>query len=295
MHSTLRVTTDLHRIIRRGSVFGSSMLMLGGIASAADAPGTPAEAKTQTGKSVVRLAQAGQPGHGVEDVVVTARHRSERAQTVPIGLTSVSAAKLKANAITSITNLEFVAPSLQVTEFNPRNTSFNIRGVGNNVSVSNDGLESGVGVYVDGVFIARPGIAAFDYPDIDTVQVLRGPQGTLFGKNTTAGAIDVRTALPSFTPRAEIEASVGNYGYWQVRGTASDAITDKIAGSIAFIGDSRDGTITSIVNGEHYNTLNDKAVRGQLLARPTDDLTLALHRRLRAPAAELLRQHGQTA
>jgi iron complex outermembrane receptor protein len=211
---------------------------------------------------------------GVEEVVVTARHRAEKAQTVPIGLTSVSSSKLKANAISSVTNLQFVVPTLQVTEFNPRNTSFNIRGVGNNVSVSNDGLESGVGVYVDGVFIARPGIAAFDFPDIDSVQVLRGPQGTLFGKNTTSGAIDVRTALPSFKPQAELEASLGNYGYWQVKGTVSDGFNDKVAARVSFLGDERDGTITSIPTGSHYDTLDDKAVRVQVLAIPTDDLTL---------------------
>ena len=264
----------VRRQARRATLLGTAICLVAGTAIATDNTDGQVPATRSSGKPPVRLAQAGQPGHGVEEVVVTARHRTERAQTVPIGLTSVSSAKLKANAITSITSLEFVAPTLQVTEFNPRNTSFNIRGVGNNVSVSNDGLESGVGVYVDGVFIARPGIAAFDFPDIDTVQVLRGPQGTLFGKNTTSGAIDVRTALPTFTPHAELESSVGNYGYWQVRGTASDGITDKLAGRISFIADSRDGTITSIPNGSHYNTLDDKAVRGQLLATPTDDLTL---------------------
>jgi iron complex outermembrane receptor protein len=215
------------------------------------------------------------PGQSkVEDVVVTARHRSERAQTVPIGLTSVGAAKLDATGISAVNQLNQLVPTLQVTEFNPRNTSFNIRGVGNNVSVSNDGLDSGVGVYVDGVFIARPGMAAFDLPDINTIQVLRGPQGTLFGKNTTAGAIDVRTTLPTSTPTGELEASVGNYGFWQVRGTVSDAITDKVSARVSFLADERDGTITSVVNGAHYNTLDDKAVRAQVLAQPTDELTL---------------------
>jgi iron complex outermembrane receptor protein len=210
----------------------------------------------------------------VEDVVVVARHRSERAQTVPIGLSSVGSAKLDQTGISSVNQLNQLVPTLQVTEFNPRNTSFNIRGVGNNVSVSNDGLESGVGVYVDGVFIARPGMAAFDLPDINTIQVLRGPQGTLFGKNTTAGAIDVRSALPSATPEADLETSVGNYGFWQVRGNITGALTDKVDARVAFLGDERDGTITSLVNGQHYNTLDDKAVRGQVLVRVNDDLTL---------------------
>ena len=217
---------------------------------------------------------AGTVTTGVEEVVVTARHRSEKAQKVPIALTAIAGAKLANTATTSITQLEFLVPTLQVSEFNPRNTSFNIRGVGNNVASSNDGLEAGVGVYVDGVLYARPGVASFDLPDIADVQVLRGPQGTLFGKNTTAGAIDVHTTLPSFTPQAELEASVGNYGYWQVRGRVSDGFSDKVAASVAFLGDSRNGTITGDIAGQHYGSLDDKAVRTQLLMLPNDDLTL---------------------
>jgi iron complex outermembrane receptor protein len=228
------------------------------------ASGTPAKPRPRQ--------QANQ--NGVETVLVTARHRAEKAQTVPIGVTSVSAQKLTQNGISSITQLSFAVPTLQVTEFNPRNTSFNIRGVGNNVSVSNDGLEGGVGVYVDDVFNARPGTAAFDLPDIASVQVLRGPQGTLFGKNTTSGAIDVHTQLPSFTPDLYGEASIGNYGYWQFKASASDGINDKVAVRISVLGDQRDGTITSIVTGAHYNTLDDKAVRLQVLALPSDNLTL---------------------
>lgn len=247
--------------------------IIAGYAAAQPAPTSSAQPAPTTAATGTRTRPN---ANGVENVVVTARHRAERAQTVPIGLTSVSSQKLDETGITSITRLNFVVPSLQVTEFNPRNTSFNIRGVGNNVSISNDGLEGGVGVYIDDVFYARPGTAAFDLPDIDTVQVLRGPQGTLFGKNTTAGAIDLHTLRPTFTPSASLEASVGNYGYWQVKGTVSDGFNDKVAARVSFLADSRDGTITSIFTGQHYNTLDDKALRIQLLALPSDDLTLRL-------------------
>jgi iron complex outermembrane receptor protein len=213
---------------------------------------------------------------GVEQVVVTARHRAEKAQSVPISLTSVGAAKLAANGITSVAQLQALVPSLQITDFNPRNTSFNIRGIGNNVSIANDGLESGVGIYVDGVFYARPAQAAFAFPDLDSIQVLRGPQGTLFGKNTTAGAIDVQTQRPSFTPQAELETTLGNYSYWQTKGTVSDGFNDKVAARVSFLADQRNGTETSIGTGQHYNTLDDKAGRLQLLVLPTDDLTLRI-------------------
>jgi len=228
---------------------------------------------TQTVPAPVVTASAAAPG-GLEEVVVTARHRAEKAQTVPIALTSVGGAKLDANGIVSVNQLAQLIPTLQVTEFNPRNTSFNIRGVGNNVAIASDGLESGVGVYVDDVFYSRPAQAAFAFPDIDSVQVLRGPQGTFFGKNTTAGAVDVHTALPSFTPKAELETSFGNYGFWQTKGTVSDGFSDKVAASVSFLLDQRNGTETSVVTGQHYGTLDDKAVRVQLYAMPTDNLTL---------------------
>jgi iron complex outermembrane recepter protein len=242
--------------------------------------GLPASAQTSQPvvnvPSVAAMMGTGVVPTGVEDVVVTARHRTEKAQKVPIALTAISSAKLNNTGTTSITNLEFLVPTLQVSEFNPRNTSFNIRGVGNNVASSNDGLEAGVGVYVDGVLYARPGVGAFNFPDIADVQVLRGPQGTLFGKNTTAGAIDVHTKPPSFTPQADFEASLGNYGYWQFKGSVSDGFNDKVAARVSFLGDQRDGTITGVVAGQHYGSLDDKAVRAQVLALPTDNLTMRL-------------------
>jgi iron complex outermembrane receptor protein len=251
-------------------------VLAAGLGVPAAASADAAAAAPPAGQQAASAAAQAPASQTVEDVVVTARHRAEKAQKVPISLTSVGAAKLDATNITSLNALQFLVPTLQVTEFNPRNTSFNIRGVGNNVSVANDGLESGVGVYVDGVFYSRPAQAAFSFPDIDNVQVLRGPQGTLFGKNTTAGAVDVHSQLPSNTPQASLEASVGNYGFWQFKGRFSDGISDKVSASISFLLDQRNGTETSIPTGQHYGTLDDKAVRVQFLAMPTDDLTLRL-------------------
>jgi iron complex outermembrane receptor protein len=248
-----------------GALAALTALMLGAPAAAA-----AAAAQASATASVSGLAGATQ----VEEVVVTARHRTEKAQSVPIGLTAIGSAKLEANGTTSLNQLAQLVPSLQITEFNPRNTSFNIRGIGNNVSIANDGLESGVGVYVDNVFYSRPAQATFAFPDLDNVQVLRGPQGTLFGKNTTAGVIDVHSKAPSQTPDATLETSFGNYGYWQVKGTASDALTDTVAARVSFLLDERNGTTTSAVSGQHYNTLDDKAVRVQLSANPADDLSL---------------------
>src|ERR1700681_2037807 len=122
----------------------------------------------------------------VEVVCVTARRRTEMAQDVPISLTAVSGDTLEANGISNVLKLNQLVPSLQVLSFNPRNTSITIRGLGANIAIVNDGVEPGVGVYVDGVLYARPAEAIFDMPDIASVEALRGPQGTLYGKNSVA-------------------------------------------------------------------------------------------------------------
>jgi iron complex outermembrane receptor protein len=242
-------------------------LLLAPSLAVAQAPGTAA-VQAASGAGVVPT--------GVEEVVVTARHRAEKAQTVPIALTSIGAKKIDDTAINSLNKLQTLIPTLQVIESNPRNSAFNIRGIGANVSITNDGLEGGVGVYVDGVLYGRPGQAAFAFPDMADVQVLRGPQGTLFGKNTTAGAVDVHSRLPSFAPQADLEVSAGNYGFWQVKGSVSDGFTDKVAVRVSFLADQRAGTISSIGSDQHYNTLDDKGGKVQVLALPTDNLTLRL-------------------
>jgi len=137
----------------------------------------------------------------VETIVVTARLRPEDAQTVPVSLSVVDAGALTVSRTDNVNQLQLLAPSLNYGSPNPRNTSYTIRGLGSSVvaiAQSNDGLEPGVGFYVDGVYHARPATAAFDFTDLERVEILRGPQGTVFGKNSTAGAISVITKAPSF-------------------------------------------------------------------------------------------------
>jgi iron complex outermembrane receptor protein len=211
------------------------------------------------------------------DIIVTARRRAEKAQDVPIALTVVSAKQLEATGNYTLAQVQQQIPSLQIYAINPRNTNINIRGLGSNVATTNDGLENGVGLYIDNVYYARPGQSAFDLIDIDQIEVLRGPQGTLFGKNTTAGAINITTRQPSFTPEFTGEASLGNYNYHQVRGSVSaPLIGDKVAFRVSVADTHRDGYIEDVRTGKDLQSYDNFTARGQLLVLPTENLKIRL-------------------
>jgi iron complex outermembrane recepter protein len=232
-----------------------------------------------SGLAVAFVDSAGaQPANGVETVLVTARLREEDAQTVPVSLSVVSSNTLDSTFTNNIQQLTQLVPSLNYVSPNPRNTAFTIRGLGSSVvavSQANDGLEPGVGFYVDGVYHARPATAAFDFVDLDRVEVLRGPQGTLFGKNTTAGAINIVTAAPSFTPDFRFETRVAGDDYHQLFGTASGPLAgDTLAGRFSASWLERDGVLHDTRTGADLNTLGTSALRGQLLYKPTDNLRI---------------------
>ncbi|HEY0743484.1 MAG TPA: TonB-dependent receptor plug domain-containing protein, partial [Chryseosolibacter sp.] len=123
----------------------------------------------------------------LNEVVVTARRRSETVQTVPIAISVVGGDLIEDAGAFNVNRVKEIVPSVQLYSSNPRNTTLNIRGLGSTFGLTNDGIDPGVGFYVDGVYYARPAATALDFVDIEQIEVLRGPQGTLFGKNTTAG------------------------------------------------------------------------------------------------------------
>jgi iron complex outermembrane receptor protein len=212
------------------------------------------------------------------DVVVTARRRVERAQEVPLALTVVSGTDLAATGSFNVNRLQQLQPTLQFYSSNPRNSAINIRGLGAPFGLTNDGIEQGVGFYLDGVYVGRAGAATFDFVDVQRVEVLRGPQGTLYGKNTTAGAINVTTRAPSFTPEARFEVSGGNYDFLQIKGSASaPIIADKLAVRVSVSRTSRGGTIHDVTTDEDIHRQDNFSARAQLLwrATPALDFTLA--------------------
>ncbi|MES2497381.1 MAG: TonB-dependent receptor [Pseudomonadota bacterium] len=200
-------------------------------------------------------------------IVVTARRREESAQDVPIALTALSGAQVSAPGAIGLAQVQQLAPSLQLTATNPRNTNINIRGLGATPAFASLGLEYGAGVYVDQVYLSRPTQTAFDLYDLARVEVLRGPQGTLFGKNTTAGAISLTTEAPSFDPAFRGEISLGNYRSLQMRATGTTPLTDTVAVRLTVTDTIRDKGFQTIPaqGGKRVHDLRSFGARGQLL------------------------------
>jgi len=204
-------------------------------------------------------------------VTVTARHRTENLQEVPIAVTHLTARDLEASGSVTLRNVQQQVPSLQILGFNPRNVTIQIRGLGTTAGTVNSGIEPGVGVYVNGVYYARPAIAVFDQFDVESIDVLRGPQGTLFGKNTVAGVIDIQTTPASYTPELQLELSYGNFQYSQAKFAASAPLGNSgFAVRLAGIKTDRDGTVYNTLYRDSWNDYHSQGIRGEIAYRNED-------------------------
>ena len=211
------------------------------------------------------------------EVVVTARHREEKAQSVPVAISVLGAQTIEQTGDFSLGQIQHEVPTLQVVNYNPRNSVVTIRGLGANSSLAVDGLEYGIGFYLDGVYYGRPGQSQFDLVDLQQIEVLRGPQGTLFGKNTTAGAINDTSKEPSFRPELTAEATYGNYNTEQFRASVSaPLIADKLAFRLTASDTHHDGYLTNTYDNSQAQNFNDFSVRGQLLFTPNEHLKIRL-------------------
>ncbi|MGC4252046.1 MAG: TonB-dependent receptor [Sphingobium sp.] len=209
-------------------------------------------------------------------IVVTARRRQETAQEVPLAISVIKGDSIEATGNFNVVKLQQLAPTLQVYTTNPRNTSVNIRGLGVPFGLTSDGFEQGVGIYVDDVYNSRVAAATFDFLDVSQVEVLRGPQGTLYGKNTTAGAINITTNQPTFDFEGRAELTVGNLNYKQAKAAISGPLSDTIAARIAVAATSRRGTLYNVTTDRWINEQDNLGIRGQLLFKPNDDFSITL-------------------
>ncbi|MGG9972329.1 TonB-dependent receptor [Ferruginibacter sp. SUN002] len=211
-----------------------------------------------------------------DTVVITSRRRREVLQDVPIPITVIAGKQAEEAGAFNVNRVKELIPSVQLYTSNPRNTGVNIRGLGSPFGLTNDGLDPGVGIYVDGVYYARPAAATFDFIDVDQIEVLRGPQGTLYGKNTTAGAISITSRKPNFRPGGTLEVSYGNFGYVQAKTSITGPISKRLAGRFSFSGTQRDGLIENVRTLKRTNDINNLGFRGQLLYKVSDKTSITL-------------------
>lgn len=233
--------------------------------------GLSAPALAADGAADAAAADAADADAGYE-IVVTARHREERLQDVPLAISAVTGQELGSQHLDRIADYAAKIPNFSAFATNPRVATVNIRGLGGNAS--NDGAEGGVGVIVDDVVFTHVGFAWLDFVDLESVEIARGPQGTLLGKNTTIGAVVVRTAKPSFDPSLTVTGTLANRNRWQIRANATGAIVpDKLAARITFAGDTGGGWVTNVYNGKKLLDNHRWSVRGQLLFTPSDTIS----------------------
>ena len=211
----------------------------------------------------------------VGEILVTARRTKEKAQDVPIALSVLSGENLTKTGAYTLADVQAQTPSFTAYQSNARNSSIGIRGIG--VSSASDGLDTSVGVYIDNVYLGRPGMALEDLIDLDRVEVLRGPQGTLFGRNSSAGVVNITTKAPSFDFGGTAEASFGDYGYNQEKVSVTGPIVaDKLAFRLTAFNTHRDGYTDNPTTGIAGNSVGRHGARLQFLYTPTPKLSVRL-------------------
>ncbi|HSD70784.1 MAG TPA: TonB-dependent receptor, partial [Woeseiaceae bacterium] len=208
----------------------------------------------------------------IEEIIVMAQKREQTLQEVPVAVSVIDAQTLQQSQVLDMKDLQFIVPSLRVTQLQTTgNTNFVIRGFGN--GANNAGIEPSVGVFVDGVYRSRSASALSDLPNLERIEVLRGPQSTLFGKNASAGIINIVTAKPDLDNfGGSTTLTVGDYNQVLVKGDITGPLTETMAFSLSGSVNSRDGYYTNLVDGEEYGDRNRWGVRGQFLLVPTDNL-----------------------
>ncbi|RYD64576.1 MAG: TonB-dependent receptor, partial [Sphingomonadales bacterium] len=176
----------------------------------------------------------------------------------------------------NIQRLQQLQPTLQFYSTNPRNSSVNIRGIGAPLGLTNDGIDQGVGVYIDQVYFSRVAVATLDFLDVQQVETLRGPQGTLYGKNTVAGAISITSKAPSFNFEGRAEVTVGNLALKQAKASVSGPLSDTVAIRLGLSTTSRRGTIYNVASDRYVNEQDNVGLRGAVLWNASDALKLTL-------------------
>ncbi len=215
-----------------------------------------------------------------EEIVVTARRREEDLQKIPISVTALSADELEARSLVSLDELDNFTPNLVFNTTGgfgdeASESAVFMRGVGQLVA-QRFNTDSGVGIYVDGVFVSRSQGAVFDLLDLERVEVLRGPQGTLFGRNAIGGAINLVTRRPSAELKGRLTATTGEFNRADLSGSVAGPLTDKLSGGLTLITANRDGFSESLFSGQEFGDVNYDAGRTSWDVQPTSNVSVRL-------------------
>ncbi len=257
------------RTSRAALMFSACALALSAAATAQAQDTAPAVEQAQPATDRV------EPDAANNEIIVTANKREQTLQEVPIAVSVTSAESIERAQIRDIKDLSSLVPSLRVNTLqSSANTNFYIRGFGN--GANNAGIEPSVGLFVDGVYRSRSAAMIADLPDVQRVEVLKGPQSTLFGKNASAGVISLVTQKPKFEFGGNVEASYGNFNAIVLKGVVTGPISETIAASIAGGYNKRDGYIEDIGSGTQENERNRWFARGQILLEPSSALSVRL-------------------
>jgi iron complex outermembrane recepter protein len=214
----------------------------------------------------------------LDEIIVTALKREENLQNAPVSVTAFTASSLERKSIYLFNSLDNYVPNLEMnpgrTDAGPSSVQIFIRGVGQEDAAFPN--EPGVGVYLDGVYVATSSAGDFAFLDLDRIEVLRGPQGTLYGKNTIGGAINIVTKRPDANESYSLEAITGSYDRLDFTGHANFALTDNMFASIAVNSQSREGYGHSVLTGDEFGDIDKKMFRASVRYAPSDDLDITL-------------------
>jgi outer membrane receptor protein involved in Fe transport len=210
----------------------------------------------------------------MEEIVVLATKRAQTLQEVPVAVSVISADAIADSQVLDVKDLQFLVPSLKIGQLqSTANTNFRIRGFGN--GANNAGIEPSVGVFIDGVYRSRSASALADLPNLERIEVLRGPQSTLFGKNASAGVINVVTAKPNlYVHEGSVSATIGDYNQVLVKADVNGPLSDTAGFSLSGSYNQRDGYFTNLTTGGKLSELNRYGIRGQLYFVPSDTVEL---------------------
>ena len=205
----------------------------------------------------------------IEEVIVTAQKRAENIRDVPISVSALDGEALKANNVANMNDLSLYTPNVKF-QVTPNSTFINIRGLGTG---ENRGFEQSVGLVIDGVYYGRGDFMLGGTLDMSRIEVLRGPQGTLFGKNTIAGALNVSTGQPEDEFHGDLDALTGDFNHQRYRGAITGPITDTLSWRFAFQDEKRDGYIFNTFLNEYQANLDNQMGRAKLRWAPTENFS----------------------